>query len=254
WALGAALAVFVVYAAPIVLSGEPTFAGYVKLDDTASWVGITDRLLQHGRSLAGLQPSTYQAMLHFYLDSDYPVGAFLPLGIGYVLTGQDSLWLYQPYLAVLASLLACALYELSRPLFVSGVRRAAAVFVASQSALLFGYTMWGGVKELATAWLVALLAALLVPAVRAASPRMLVAPAVVVAATLGALSYAGGVWLAPPLLAALVALVRGGGRRRALRMAALFAPISVLVSTPAPVLAEFACQPAVCTISSHIRL
>src|SRR3954452_1815368 len=96
WALGAALAVFLVYAAPIALSGKPTFAGYVKLDDTASWVGITDRLMQHGRSLAGLQPSTYQAMLHFYLDSDYPVGAFLPLGIGHVLTRQDSLWLYSP--------------------------------------------------------------------------------------------------------------------------------------------------------------
>src|SRR4051794_24216320 len=254
WALGAALAVFLVYAAPIALSGEPTFAGYVKLDDTASWVGITDRLMQHGRSLAGLQPSTYQAMLHFYLDSDYPVGAFLPLGIGHVLTGQDSLWLYQPYLAVLASLFACALYELSRPLFASGARRAAAVFVASQSALLFGYTMWGGVKELATAWLVALLAALLVPAVRAASPRMLVAPAVVVAATLGALSYAGGVWLAPLLLAALVALVRQAGRRLALRMAALFAAIAVPLSIPALLLVKFLSEPAASTITSQSRL
>src|SRR5436190_2683675 len=254
WALGAGLAVFLVYAAPIVLSGEPTFAGYVKLDDTASWVGITDRLMQHGRSLAGLQPSTYEAMLHFYLGSDYPVGAFLPLGIGHVLTGQDSLWLYQPYLAVLASLLACALYELSRPLFGSGARRAAAVFIASQSALLFGYTMWGGVKELATAWLVALLAALLCPVVRAPSPRMLVAPALVVAATLGALSYAGGVWLAPLLLAALVGLVRRAGRRPALRMAALFAAIAVPLSLPALLLVKFLSQPAASTITSQSRL
>src|SRR5437763_13046149 len=125
-------------------------------------------------------------MLHFYLGSDYPVGAFLPLGIGHVLTGQDSLWLYQPYLAVLASLLACALYELSRPLFKSGARRAAAVFVASQSALLFGDTMWGGVKELATAGLVGLLAAPLFPAARAEAPRMVVAQAGGAAAPSGA--------------------------------------------------------------------
>jgi hypothetical protein len=70
WAIGAAVGVFVVYAAPIVLSGEPTFSGYIKLDDTASWLGITDRVMQHGRSLAGLEPSSYQAMLHFYVDSD----------------------------------------------------------------------------------------------------------------------------------------------------------------------------------------
>src|SRR5919204_1131889 len=178
--------------------------------------------MPQGRSLAGLAPSSYQAMLHFYVDSDYPVGTFLPLGIGHVLTGQDSLWLYQPYLAVLASLLACALYELSRTLFGTGPRRSLAVFVASQSALLFGYTMWGGVKELATACLVALLVALLVPAVRTASLRMLVAPAVVVAAVLGPLHYAGGVWLAPLLIAAAVVLVRRSGRQIALRKAGLF--------------------------------
>jgi hypothetical protein len=255
WLVAAAVGVFLVYAAPIVLSGKATFVGYIKLDDTASWVGITDRLMTHGRSLAGLAPSSYQAMLHFYVDSDYPVGSFLPLGIGHVLTGQDALWLYQPYLAVLASLLACALYELARPLFASRVRRAVAVFIASQSALLFGYTMWGGVKELVTAWLVALLAALLVPAVRRLAPlRLLVAPAVVVAATLGALSYAGGVWLAPPLVAAAVVLVRRERRELTVRKAGLFAAIALPLSVPALLLVKFLSEPAASTITTQSRL
>ncbi|HEY7631626.1 MAG TPA: hypothetical protein VH817_13030, partial [Thermoleophilaceae bacterium] len=254
WAVGAVLAVFAVYAAPIVLSGEPTFGGYIKLDDTASWLGITDRVMQHGRSLAGLQPSTYQAMLHFYVDSDYPVGTFLPLGIGHVLIGQDSAWLYQPYLAVLALLLACALYELTRSLFQWGLCRALAVFIAAQSALLFGYTMWGGVKELATAWLVALLAVLLVPAVRAPSARNLVAPAVVTAATLGALSYAGGIWLAPLVVAAVVALVRRAGFAGALRPAGIFAAIALPLSIPALLLVKFLSEPAASTITTQSRL
>jgi hypothetical protein len=254
WLVAAAVGVFLVYAAPVVLSGKATFAGYIKLDDTASWVGITDRLMTHGRSLVGLAPSSYQAMLHFYVDSDYPVGTFLPLGIGHVLTGQDSLWLYQPYLAVLASLLACALYELSRTLFGTGPRRSLAVFVASQSALLFGYTMWGGVKELATACLVALLVALLVPAVRTASLRMLVAPAVVVAAVLGALSYAGGVWLAPPLIVAAVVLLRRLGPQIALRKAGLFAAIALPLSIPALLLVKFLSEPAASTITTQSRL
>ncbi len=238
----------------MVLSGEPTFGGYIKLDDTASWLGITDRLMQHGRSLAGLEPSSYQAMLHFYVDSDYPVGSFLPLGIGHVLTGEDSAWLYQPYLALLAVLLACALYELSRSLFASGARRGLAVFIASQSALLFGYTMWGGVKELATAWLVALLAVLLVPAVRAPSVRRLVAPAVVVAATLGALSYAGGVWLAPALIAAIVALYRRVGGQATVRQAGIFAAIALPLSIPALLLVKFLSEPAASTVTTQSRL
>jgi len=255
WLVAAAVGVFVVYAAPVVLSGKPTFAGYIKLDDTASWVGITDRLMTHGRSLAGLAPSSYQAMLHFYVDSDYPVGTFLPLGIGHVLTGQDALFLYQPYLAVLAVMLSCALYELSRPLFRSRVRRAVAAFIASQSALLFGYTMWGGVKELATAWLVALLAALLVPAVRRQSPlRLLVAPAVVVAATLGALSYAGGVWLAPPLAVAAAVLVRRERRDLTVRKVGLFAAIALPLSIPALLLVKFLSEPAASTITTQSRL
>ena len=54
WALGAAAGVFAVFAAPIVLSGRATFAGYIKLDDTATYLAMTDRVMEHGRSLAGL--------------------------------------------------------------------------------------------------------------------------------------------------------------------------------------------------------
>src|SRR4051794_17820772 len=254
WAIAAALGVFAVYAAPIVLSGHVTFGGYVRLDDTASWIGITDRVMQHGRSLAGLEPSSYQAMLHFYIDSDYPVGVFLPLGIGHVLTGQDSAWLYQPYLAVLAVMLSLALYELGRSLFASARRRALAVFIAAQPALLFGYTMWGGVKELAAAWLVGLLAVLLVPAVREGSARRLVAPAVVTAATLGVLSYAGGVWLAPLLIAAVVALLRRAGGHTALRTTGLFAAIALPLAIPSLLLVSFLSEPAASTITTQNRL
>lgn len=254
WAIGAVLAVFAVYAAPVVLSGEPTFGGYIKLDDTASWLGITDRVMTHGRSLSELPVSSYRSMLHFYIDSDYPVGSFLPFGIGHVLTGEDSAWLYQPYLAVLAALLACALYELSRPLLATGPRRAVAVFIASQSALLFGYTMWGGVKELTTAWLVALLAVLVVPLVRAPSVRLLVAPAIVVAATLGALSYAGGVWLAPLLIAAIVALVLRNDWRVVARFAGIFAALAVVLSIPALLLVKFLSEPAASTVTTQDRL
>ena len=98
-ALLAAAAVLVVYAAPIVLSGEPTIAGFIKLDDTATWLALTDRVIDHGRDLGGLAPSTYEATLHFNLGEGYPVGAFVPFGIASELNPLDRAWLIQPYMA-----------------------------------------------------------------------------------------------------------------------------------------------------------
>ena len=73
---------FAVYAAPIVLSGEPTIAGFIKLDDTATWLALTDRIMEHGRDLSGLAPSTYEATLAFNLGDGYPIGVFIPFGVG----------------------------------------------------------------------------------------------------------------------------------------------------------------------------
>jgi hypothetical protein len=36
WPVAVAVAVFCVFGAPVILSGQPTFAGYIKLDDTAT--------------------------------------------------------------------------------------------------------------------------------------------------------------------------------------------------------------------------
>ena len=82
WLIAAAAGVYLIYAAPVVLTGEATFAGYIKLDDTATWLALTDRLMEHGRSLDGLAPSSYEATLAFNLADGYPIGVFVPLGVG----------------------------------------------------------------------------------------------------------------------------------------------------------------------------
>ena len=56
WAVALAGALLLVYGAPVILSGHATFAGYLKLDDTATWLSIVDRLLAHGRSLSVCRP------------------------------------------------------------------------------------------------------------------------------------------------------------------------------------------------------
>ena len=70
--------------------------------------------MSRGRDVAGLAPSTYQILLHLNIDEGYPVGTFVPLGIGSKLTGQDGAWLYQPLMAFYAAMAALALYVAAR--------------------------------------------------------------------------------------------------------------------------------------------
>jgi hypothetical protein len=232
WAAAAALFALAAYAAPIVLSGHATFAGYIKLDDDSSLLAVTDRAMEYGRSLAGLEPSTYLRVLQTLLAQGYPLATFMPLGVGRALVGGDALWLYQPCLAFMAAMLALSLYELGGTLIGSRRLRAAVAFIAAQSALLYGYALWGGIKELGTAWAVPLLAAVVPPAIRAERLRHLIPLAAVSALLLGVLNVGAAVWLAPALAFALVAMLRARGLRHALRAVAAFAAFLAVLAFP----------------------
>ncbi len=162
WTAGVGVTAYAVYAAPTVVSGQATFAGYVKLDDTATWLGTLDYVLERGTHVTGLAPSTYEAMLTLWLGNGYPIGSFVPLGITKLLD-VDPAWTWQPYLSFLAALLALVLHELIGGLVRSRLLRALAAVTASASALLYGYALWGGVKELYAAVLLGLLAATALP-------------------------------------------------------------------------------------------
>ena len=233
WAIVAAVAVFVVFALPTAATGTPTFAGYIKLDDTATWFTLTDRVMEHGRNLNGLAPSSYEATLDFNLASGYPVGAFLPLGIGRALVGKDVAWLFQPYIAFLAAMLALTLYWLAGALVRSRVLRAFAAVVAGQAALLFGYSLWGGVKEVCAAALIALAAALAPDAARIPAGLLRLVPlAVAVAAVISVVSVAGAVWLVPALVLGLVLAVQRLGFEQAALRGVAFAGMTALLSLP----------------------
>ena len=215
WALGTAIGVFAVFAAPVVLSGEATFAGYIKLDDTATYFAMTDRVMEHARDLAGLAPSTYEATLATTLGVGYPTGVLMPIGIGHALVGYDLAWIFQPYIAFLAAMLALSLYALLEPLVPLRPMRAFAAFVAAQPAILFGYSLWGGIKELAGAWLFALLAVLVPWTLGPRSSARAVLPlAAVCAAIVCVLSLPAAAWLFPAARDRRGASVAPAGRGR----------------------------------------
>jgi hypothetical protein len=231
WGALAGLVAYLAYAAPTVLSGRATFAGYIKLDDTATYLAMLDRVESHGRDLSGLAPSTYEATLRTSLDYGYPVGSFAPLGVAHRLLGIDPAWLWQPYLAFLGGLLALALYGLTARVVPSRPLRAAVAFVAAQPAILYGYSLWGGIKELAIAVLLVVLAACVQPVLEHDSPRAAIPLAAAAAAIVGVLSLGGAIWLAL-LLPALVLLVVRRGTTVALGAVSAFAVAGVVFAIP----------------------
>jgi hypothetical protein len=231
-ALAAAVGVFFAYGLPVLASGEASFTGYISLDDTATWLALTDRSLEAGRSLHGLAPSSYEATLATNLGGGYPIGVFPPLGIGAKLVGEDIAWVFQPYIAFVAALLALALYALARTLVRSVWSATLVAVVAAQPALLYAYGQWSGVKEIAAACLVASCCALAAgkaaPGIRGALPV-----ATAAAALAGVLSLGGLGWLAVAAVLGAVLAWRTGIAR-----AAAVVLLTAVLSLPAIALAQ----------------
>lgn len=196
WAALAALGVLLVYGAPVLLSGHATFAGFVRLDDTATWFNIVDHLAS-GPHAGGGPPSTYALEYATGIGPEYPRGAFALAGVARALSGVDIAWVFQPYLACCAAALALCLHELARPLVPRPWARAAIAFLAAQSALLYGYSLWGGIKELTAAFLLALMAALAAALLgrRPEGPRRLLPLAIAAAAMLQTLGAGAAGWV-----------------------------------------------------------
>jgi hypothetical protein len=244
WAALAALGALLAYGAPVLLTGHATFTGYVKLDDTATWFNVVDVVMAHSNSLSALnsayQPaSTFSTVFIGDVGTHYPLGAFMLLGVGHELTGIDPAWIFQPYLACCAAALALGIYALAEPLVRSPRLRALVAFLGAQAALLYGYSLWGAIKEMTAAFLLVLGIALIAPLLRRPPARVrdvraMVPLAIAAGALIQTVQVGAGVWVAPALLILALAWVLPRPGRRRLRtivasIGALAAMTAVLI-------------------------
>lgn len=215
WIVLAALGVFAVFAAPVVMSGTPTFAGYLALADTSHQLGLADLLAHHGFDWAPLVDGTNRRGLAGYVQTGYPVTGQAVLGVTSPLGVLDLAWLYQPLLSFMAVLTALALAGLVAPLLRHRWQVAAAAFVAAQSALVLGFALQGSIKEITTLALVVTAVALLAAAIRERRPaRSLLLLAVAAAAAIGALGPAAGGYVAVMVVVVLAVWGRRAARER----------------------------------------
>ncbi len=240
WAPGllAAGGVLVVHALPTLLDGAGLIGGYGRLDDSATWLGLTDRVMEHGRDVGGLGPGTYTRVLQDYLGLGYPVGALLPVGLSARLSLQDVANAYQPVIAGYAVVLACSLYAGVRSVVASRSAAALVAFAAAQASLFYGYAQWGGVKEVAAAALLATAAPVAVLAWRRTGVRDVVLVLVMAGALAGVLGVDGAPWVLPVAAAGLLGWLVACGRRVPWRAALALVPVTALVALPALVTAD----------------
>ena len=228
WPLLAAVGALLVYGAPVLLSGQATFTGYLKLDDTATWFNIVDIVMSHSHSLTAMNaafhpPSDFTTVFVGDVGEHYPLGAFMLLGVGHGLTGIDPAWIIQPYFACCAAALALCVYALVGALVPSPRLRALVAFLAAQPALLYGYSLWGGIKEMTAAFVLALGIALTAPLMRRPPAggrelRVLLPLAVAAAALIQTLQIGGGGWAGPALVLLAVAWLLPRPRLQRLRL------------------------------------
>lgn len=159
WPSGlAGICVYFLSGLPVIAYGHPSWAGWVQLDDTASWFAITNRLMTVGQTGINVINSTYERLIQLIFGTttgsiapdnfSYPLGSFLPFGIMSKLTGIERAWLFQPYLALAAGMSAMVLVVIAR----ERISKKWISFVVGTISLLastiFSYEMWGGIKEI----------------------------------------------------------------------------------------------------------
>jgi hypothetical protein len=149
WAGVAALAVFALYIAPVVLSGGWTWTGYNFVNDTAFQFVLTDWVGRHGIPYDEQLRSTTSETVRVYLLTRYPLGAHVHLAtLGAILRAPADV-LYQSYIASLVALSALGLAGLAARAGLTERWAAAAAFVAASASLTYHYALQGNVKEMA---------------------------------------------------------------------------------------------------------
>jgi hypothetical protein len=218
----ATLGVYLLYIAPVALTGSATFAGYTFLGDNAVHFSLVDHAREHGSRMTDIPFSSYGRVLELNLGNGYPLGPHFQLASLTTLLGTDVAWLYQGYVASVAALAAIPAARLLGSLGLRPRARAAGAFVAVAAYLPFSYGLQGGAKELIMAGLVllgAVLAADLAVATRPLRPAALFA--VPMAASFTVYSAGGLAWFGVMAAVALgLAVLRSPQRGRTLAVAA----------------------------------
>jgi hypothetical protein len=229
----AALLAFAAIAAPVVLTGTATWTGFDRITDTAGQMAFAAHLAEAGRSVP-IGNSSFNITIQGLTGNGYPGGAQATLGVMAHVINTDVPWCYQAYQAWAAAMGALALFALLRRVIGNPLMCSIGAGVAMQANILYDYALVGGIKELTTASLIPLVAAILaeqLPGPRSWRSGLALAPAIAAAAA--AFSYGITPWLGLLLPAGfVVSLLAARGRARTVASWAIAAVATAILASP----------------------
>jgi hypothetical protein len=234
WPLLAALGAFAAVGGPIFLTGSVGWTGYTRIVDIAFQMDFAQHLADAGRAAAPNGHSSYNIVVAKLLGIGYPGGSQATLGTIAKLTGTNVAWAYQSFLAFAASIGALAIFSLLGKITRNGLMRCIGAFVAIQPNILYGYALEAGIKELTTAALLIVVAAVLADGLPGERLRRGAIPlAVATSGAFGAFSLGIAPWLGVLLAGAFViSLAKGPRRVYALQAWVVFAVVASVISLP----------------------
>ena len=225
WGALAGLVAFAAIGAPTLLTGTPTWTGYSRIVDIGFQMDFAQHLADAGRATVG-NDSSYHVVVQKLDNIGYPGGAQATLGAIAKLIHTNLAWCYQMYHAFAAAMGALAIYSLLGRVSSSRPLRAVGAAVAIQPNVLYAYALEGGIKELTTASLLMVVAAVLAERLPGEGPRLSVLPAAVaISGAFAAFSYGVAPWLGLLLVGVFVVTLVRPNRLRALADWGLLAAI-----------------------------
>ena len=204
-----------------------------RLDDSASWMGITDHVMSHGRSLADLPPSTYRAAARRVCERPAIHSARSCCSESVTRSPRSTpRGSTSPTWRAVRAAVGLGVYALTEGVVRSPRLRALVAFFAAQPALLYGYAMWGGIKELTAAFRARARSrsARASGRGRSASPRRLLPLAVAAAALIVTLGVGAAGWVLPALACVVIVWVLRGWRARQMARWHVISECSALVT------------------------
>ncbi len=222
WAGVAALAVYLLYVGPSMVTGHWTWAGYNFVNDPSVNFVYAELLADHGIAPPGTPPSTITSMQTNVLATHYPLGAHALLAVFASLSLVEIAAAYQPLISAMAGLAAMAIAVLVRRGGMPGAAAAATGALALSANLVYQYGQHGGFKEILMVLLVAAAAAIVAEAVAVGISAGAAAVATLcLVSTLAVFSAAGAPYLLAYAGVAAGAVLLAGVRIAPRRLAVL---------------------------------
>jgi hypothetical protein len=234
WPLIAAAIAFAAVGGPVFLTGSVGWTGYTRIVDIAFQMDFAQHLADAGRVSPPNGNSSYNIVNSKLLGIGYPGGSQATLGAMAKLTGTNVAFAYQAFLAFAAAIGAISIFALLGRVTRNALLRCIGAAVAIQPNVLYGYALEAGIKELTTATLLMVVAAVLAERLPGEGRRLGAVPlAVATSGAFGAFSIGIAPWLAILLVGGFViSLVRLPRRGYTLQSWVLFAFVAIVISLP----------------------